>query len=58
MPESLHMSQPRYTRVCQGPQMLEVEMTRQFLTLEAIRWKVKDAARRAINRVVSNKDFA
>ena len=54
MPEWLHMSQPRYTRACQGQQMSEVVMARQILTLKTIRHELKDDARPVIDQAVSS----
>jgi len=54
MLEWQHMSQPRYTRACQGQQMSEVVMARQVLTLKTIRRELKDDARPAIDQAVSS----
>jgi hypothetical protein len=56
MPEWLHMSQPRYTRACQGQQMSEVVMARRVLTLKTIQGELKDDARPIIDQAVSSME--
>ena len=57
MPEWLHMSQPRYTKACQGQQTSEVVMTRQVLTLKTSRRALKDDARPVVDQAVSNTEI-
>lgn len=54
MLEWLHMSQPRYTRACQGQQMSEVVMARQVLSLKTIQREPKDDAKPVIDQGVSS----
>ena len=50
------MSQPRYTKACQGQQMSEVVMARRVLTLKTIQLELKDDARPIIDQEVSSME--